>query len=333
MEVDKDTGGVRHNKAENYLLKIPMLSHEKMTSRASEINYWSEYVESVTSWLALLDDFYPIELYRAVITPNPIQQEALEKGPAARSARFLNLLKQSLGTFQRGLDVVKQAEQSQYGSACGYEAFRRLQQEFGVQSRLEAASIRETVLAYRPGKHLQRPLDIYRAVESELLKADRNLNGYPSVRLSEAEKVMLHFKCMPESCKHYVLLHGKSDTLEQVLESIKFYDSHLRLIGYEKESTRTFWTEEMVAVASRKARTKEPEIPRESQRELMVEKALVATDRSLRVAAGVVSIAMRKDILQRTARVRNERGRTRRGSRRERARLLTLRNPQSLWFL
>ena len=117
-----------------------------------------------------------------------------------------------------------------------------------MQSRLEAASIRETVLAYRPGKHLQRPLDIYRAVESELLKADRNLNGYPSVRLSEAEKVMLHFKCMPESCKHYVLLHGKSDTLEQVLESIKFYDSHLRLIGYEKESTRTFWTEEMVAV-------------------------------------------------------------------------------------
>ena len=68
MEVDKDTGGVRHNKAENYLPKIPMLSHEKMTSRASEINYWSEYVESVTSWLALLDDFYPIELYRAVIT-------------------------------------------------------------------------------------------------------------------------------------------------------------------------------------------------------------------------------------------------------------------------
>ena len=248
MEVDKDTGGVRHNKAENYLPKIPMLSHEKMTSRASEINYWSEYVESVTSWLALLDDFYPIELYRAVITPNPIQQEALEKGQAARSARFLNLLKQSLGTFQRGLDVVKQAEQSQYGSACGYEAFRRLQQEFRVQSRLEAASIRETVLAYRPGKHLQRPLDIYRAVESELLKADRNLNGYPSVLLSEAEKVMLHFKCMPESCKHYVLLHGKSDTLEQVLESIKFYDSHLRLIGYEKESTRTFWTEEMVAV-------------------------------------------------------------------------------------
>ena len=27
---------------------------------------------------------------------------------------------------------------------------------------------------------------------------------------------MLHFKCMPEHCKHDVLLHGRSDTLEQV---------------------------------------------------------------------------------------------------------------------
>ena len=58
---------------------------------------------------------------------------------------------------------------------------------------------------------------------------------------------MLHFKCMPESCKRYVLLHGKSDTLEQVLESIKFYDTHLRLIGYEKEMGKTAWTEELVA--------------------------------------------------------------------------------------
>ena len=235
MEVDKDTGGVRHSKAEQYLPKIPMLNYEKMVSRSSEINYWTEYVEAISSWLALLDDFYPVELYRASITDSVVRQDALEKGPAARSSRFHNLLKQSLGSFQHGLDVVRQAEQQQMGTACGYEAFRKLNLEFGIQSRMEASAIRESVLSYRPGKHLHRPLDIYRAVEAELLKTDRNLNSYPSVRLPEAEKVMLHFRCMPESCKHYVLLHGKSETLDQVLASIKFYDSHLRLIGYEKE--------------------------------------------------------------------------------------------------
>ena len=176
-----------------------------------------------------------------------MRQDALEKGPAARSSRFHNLLKQSLGSFQRGLDVVRQAEQQQMGAACGYEAFRKLNLEFGIQSRMEASAIRESVLNYRPGKHLHRPLDIYRAVEAELLKTDRNLNSYPSVRLSEAEKVMLHFRCMPESCKHYVLLHGKSETLDQVLASIKFYDSHLRLIGYEKEMGKAAWSDELVA--------------------------------------------------------------------------------------
>ena len=53
MEVDKDTGGVRHNKAEQYLPKIPMLNFEKMVSRSSEINYWTEFVEGISSWLAL----------------------------------------------------------------------------------------------------------------------------------------------------------------------------------------------------------------------------------------------------------------------------------------
>ena len=38
MEVEKDTGGVRHSKAEQYLPKIPMLNHDKMVFRSSEIN-------------------------------------------------------------------------------------------------------------------------------------------------------------------------------------------------------------------------------------------------------------------------------------------------------
>ena len=152
MEVDKDTGGVRHNKAEQYLPKIPMLNFEKMVSRSSEINYWTEFVEGISSWLALLDDFYPVELYRASITKEVVLQNSLEKRPAARSARFHNLLKQSLGTFQRGLDVVRQAEQQQLGAACGYEAFRRLNLEFGIQSRMEASAIREAVLGYRPAR-------------------------------------------------------------------------------------------------------------------------------------------------------------------------------------
>ena len=71
IEVDKDTGGVRHAKAEQYL---PMLNTRRW-SRSSKINYWTEYVEAISSWLALLDDFC-----RALhITDSIVRQNALER--------------------------------------------------------------------------------------------------------------------------------------------------------------------------------------------------------------------------------------------------------------
>ena len=146
MEVEKDTGGVRHHKAEQYLPKIPMLAFDKMTTRANEINYWSEFVESVNSWLALLDDFYPIELYRATITDHVVRQDSLEKGPAARSARFHHLLRQSLGTFQRGLDIVRQLDKQNKSSL-----------ELLVAMKLSESSTWSTVAPVVESAHVRPP--------------------------------------------------------------------------------------------------------------------------------------------------------------------------------
>ena len=77
---------------------------------------------------------------------------------------------------------MKQCEQLQLGASCGYESFRELNIEFGIQSRLEATSIRESTLAFRLAKQVNRPLDVFRAVEAELLRSDRTLNSYPEVR-------------------------------------------------------------------------------------------------------------------------------------------------------
>ena len=312
MEVDKDTGGVRHSKAEQYLPKIPMLNYEKMVSRSSEINYWTEFVEAISSWLALLDDFYPVELYRASITDAVVRQDALEKGPAARSSRFHNLLKQSLGTFQRALDVVRQAEQQQMGAACGYEAFRRLNQEFGIQSRMEASAIRESVLSYRPGKHLHRPLDIFRAVEAELLKTDRNLNSYPSVRLSEAEKVMLHFRCMPEACKHYVLLHGKNRSLLRSSSMTHtFVSLDMRRRWARPHGRMKCWQHsrrEEEKERKEKARRKEKTRVKEKTARVLTRRARAKARREdlsqLLQQRGSVSTATRRGILRGTVRIR-----------------------------
>ena len=63
---------------------------------------------------------------------------------------------------------------------------------------MEATSIRETTLAFRPAKQITRPLDIVRAVEAEILRRDRALNAFPFVKLSEAEKIMMQVKCTTE---------------------------------------------------------------------------------------------------------------------------------------
>ena len=171
MEVEKDTGGVRHWKAENYIPKIPVLDPKKRPQESLRSVTGLSSLKACHLWLALLDDFYPKELYGAITIPTEIEQNSLEKGPAARSARFLNLLRQSLGDFQRALDIVRQCEQKQFGAAGGYEAFRKLHLGFGFQSRMEATSIREAVLGFRPGKAITRPLDVFRAVDSGLSPA------------------------------------------------------------------------------------------------------------------------------------------------------------------
>ena len=45
--------GVRHNKAENYLAKIPNLNHEKMGTRAGGIATWAEYDTTLSAQQAI----------------------------------------------------------------------------------------------------------------------------------------------------------------------------------------------------------------------------------------------------------------------------------------
>ena len=58
-------------------------------------------------------------------------------------------------------------------------------------------------------------------MEAELLKTDRNLNSYASVRLSEAEKGDASFSMYVRKLQTLCAFAWKSETLDQVLASIK----------------------------------------------------------------------------------------------------------------
>ena len=103
-------------------------------------------------------------------------------------------------------------------------------------------------------KVLCDPLTSTEQSRQRALEDGQKFGSFHRTQLTEPEKVMLHLKCVPETCKRYVLLRGKSDALGEVLESIKFYDSHIRLIEYDKQSeanAKAFWTEETIAAFNR----------------------------------------------------------------------------------
>ena len=143
MDVDEGGAPIRNPKAESYVPKLPAIDGVKMSKgRRSEIEGWADFLEQFLPWIALFDDRIPEELHRAIASEVTIKQSSLDKGQSVRSTRtFLNL-KQSLQSFPRGLDVVKQVEKEQLGSPAGYECMRRLHQELSVASRIEASTLR-----------------------------------------------------------------------------------------------------------------------------------------------------------------------------------------------
>ena len=142
MDVDEGGAPIRNPKAESYVPKLPAIDGAKMSKgRRSEIEGWADFLEQFLPWIALFDDRIPEELHRAIASEVTIKQSSLDKGQSVRSTRTFLYLKQSLQSFPRGLDVVKQVEKEQLGSPAGYECMRRLHQELSVASRIEASTL------------------------------------------------------------------------------------------------------------------------------------------------------------------------------------------------
>ena len=184
MDVDEGGAPIRNPKAESYVPKLPALDGSKMArGRKAEIEAWVEYLEIFLPWLALFDDRIPGEIQSHFGQDATVQNSRLSKGESVRSTRVFLYLRQSFSSFPRGLDLLKQVEKEQLGVPAGYEAMRRLHQEFSVCSRIEASSLREEILKFTTPKGIANiPLEVFRCVQVELAKYQRLTAGLPSPR-------------------------------------------------------------------------------------------------------------------------------------------------------
>ena len=119
---------------------------------------------------------------------------------------MLSYLKQAVAGWTRAEALIAHYVSTvPFGEAHGYEAFRKLNVEFGLQNRSEALALRESVLAFTVKE--AKLMDIVRAVDARLQQyqmildsgfADPTLQGRTAdLAIPEADKVLLLLKQLP----------------------------------------------------------------------------------------------------------------------------------------
>ncbi|CAE7356130.1 GIP [Symbiodinium sp. CCMP2592] len=172
------------------------------------------WCEVLASWLALIDDNYVNELRQAMVHHREIKQSEMSAPVASRSARLFYYLQQSLQKFERGMELVRSTSMRQAQAACGYEA---------IAVRDEALKLPARARAYK------RPLDVVRFLEDELGKVDQKLHRFPELKPGASDRLTVLLQSVNPECRHYVVLHGKSGTWEELVTSIRFFEEQTRL--------------------------------------------------------------------------------------------------------
>lgn len=224
-------------------VEIPKVPFKEWKSRHAEILGWHSWLELFLSWLNLISDNYPVECRYALQEANSIHESKVPPSMAPRAHRLLSYLKQAISGRHRAESLVAHYVSTvPQGSAHGYEALRKLNLEFGLQSRAEALSIREAVLNFQRREH--RLMDVIHAVDVRVQQyamilragfADPRMQGTTQdLTIPEADLVLLLLKQLPQHVVLHVQLHGKADTYVNLCNTVKNYDLNTRLLDVSK---------------------------------------------------------------------------------------------------
>ncbi|CAE7837055.1 unnamed protein product [Symbiodinium sp. CCMP2592] len=222
---------VGSNRAEKYLPALPTIDAPAMgKGRVKELEEYHRWCEVLASWLALIDDNYVNELRQAMVHHREIKQSEMSAPVASRSARLFYYLQQSLQKFERGMELVRSTSMRQAQAACGYEVMRQMHATFSIVSRMEAIAVRDEALKLPArARAYKRPLDVVRFLEDELGKVDQKLHRFPELKPGASDRLTVLLQSVNPECRHYVVLHGKSGTWEELVTSIRFFEEQTRL--------------------------------------------------------------------------------------------------------
>ena len=210
-------------KSDKWLPSLPTIDFALWKDRISEALGFLTWMEKLTSWVGLGSEVFPNELRHAVRTRDEavLGQDRLTVEQQKRSIRLLHILRQTFaGHDKSSLILQNYVEGEQSYQQSGFVALRLLAKEFCLKSRSECLYFRGQ-LTNQTVKAPSIP-EIVRKIESEQRKYSKLLSSLdPDVQsqgleLQEADMVMVLLRSLPEKCRSYCLLHGDSDSFEDL---------------------------------------------------------------------------------------------------------------------
>ena len=101
---------------------------------------------------------------------------------------------------------------------------------FSIVSRMEAIAVRDEALKLsNKASTYRRPLDCVRFLEDELGKVDQKLHRFPELKPGASDRQTILLQSVNPECRHYVVLHGKAGTWDELVQSIRFFEEQTRL--------------------------------------------------------------------------------------------------------
>ena len=219
-------------------ITMPVADFKSWKGRVGELHGFRMWFESFCGWLNLIGDQYVPEIREAVQRGVPLDGNLLSPEQWSRSQRVLSLLRQSFVGCSRIENIVNYyCRMSAVGDGHGYEALRLVHRELTLQNRAEALALRSNVI--QQNVRGERLMDVVRQVETDLYQYTELLHSSPqlnlgardvSLEISEADKVVLLLRQMPQNIRLHIQLHGQSDTFEQVKNTVLAYETSTRMV-------------------------------------------------------------------------------------------------------
>ena len=221
-------------KSDKWLPAMPTIDSSNLKGRIEEITHFEVYVEQLVSWVGLVSNSFASEIAYSVRSAREISQESLSHAQVSRGLRLLNILKTSFNGIPKATVILNAyTERSANFLVNGFEALRRLSQEFCVRTRSEAMHFRSQVMSktYKVSTVTElvnsMDYDIHRY--AKLIGSLGPLVDRTGLDILPVDLSMILLRSLKTQIRQYVVMHAPSESYDDIRQAALRYESAQRL--------------------------------------------------------------------------------------------------------